>query len=364
MTAFGDDLDARYAAVETLSYPRKAAIGVVDGDRSAAVRDLATGRSFTVTVDALTEQSGSYVRRFAVHAPERDLLGLSRKVATFLAVLWGLADARLGRLNARLRAGALDVYLCRDGAGGGEQSRRSVYVFDVVANRSDLEWARTLAHEFGHFVLPGPSGFTEPESWSNGLLGERLFLGWLRDELTARPEGVSAVPFVDRDDLVEYCARQTDALVARMCARGPDRALLAGADSRAMDEATALLLHAARVHGPAVLQEVLVYLPARPKREPTALDFVAAYEAWCAGSGVRKTAFVAGVQCTYIPAGRHDVSVEAGPIEGIAAEGLEVSRGPDGGWRVIASKSGWRKFSLLPRAAAQGSQRVLVWRRR
>ncbi len=358
----GDDLDSRYEAVERLTYPRKSAIGVASHQGSAAVSDPATGRSFAITVDGLTEESGSYIRRFSVHAPARDLLGLARKVATYLTVLWGLTDVRLGRLNSRLRAGAVDVYLCRDGEGGA-QSRKSICVFEVASPRSELEWARTLAHELGHFLLPGPSGFAEPESWSNGLFGERLFLGWLRDELAATPDEVSAVPFVNANEVRDYCQKQTDALVARVCARGPDMALLSGTGRRSMDEATALLLYVARVHRPAALQELLMYLPVRTGREPTALDFASAYELWCARTGARTIACVAGAQCIYVPAGHYEVSIQAGRADRIAAEGLTVRKGAGSGWRVAAPRNGWYRLTVSEGGGPAAALPMMAWRR-
>src|SRR5262249_23113110 len=126
---------------------------------------------------------GGYVQRFRIHSPERAFTPISKKAGRFLALLWGMANRRFGRDCSRLRDDAIDVWLTSTGEAGGEQLNSSVYLYNINADRSGIEWARELAHEYGHYLLPGASGYTSPENWSNGLLGERLFLSWLKDDL-------------------------------------------------------------------------------------------------------------------------------------------------------------------------------------
>lgn len=83
---------------------------------------------------------------------------------------------------------AIDVYLCTGGKAGGEQRLdqegslgnwrkvNTIYIFQAQKLDPNSDEAfRELAHEYGHAVLPGVSGFDAPEDWGNGYLGEALF---------------------------------------------------------------------------------------------------------------------------------------------------------------------------------------------
>jgi hypothetical protein len=54
-----------------------------------------------------------------------------------------------------------------------------VIVYKVAEPRSEAEWLRQLAHEYGHVTLPPFNGFRPPlEPFANGTLGETLSMLW------------------------------------------------------------------------------------------------------------------------------------------------------------------------------------------
>ncbi|HEY0076667.1 MAG TPA: hypothetical protein VGB77_21470 [Abditibacteriaceae bacterium] len=55
-----------------------------------------------------------------------------------------------------------------------------IVFFKVAEPRSEAEWLRQLAHEYGHVVLPPFNGFLPPlEPFGNGVLGETLAMTWI-----------------------------------------------------------------------------------------------------------------------------------------------------------------------------------------
>ncbi len=328
---------------------------LVAKDRMVEHRPLSDpeeGRTFRNHVDVLAQKGESYVRRFSVHYQGDDMEPLARRVGRALGMLWAMCDQRLGSLNARLRMAPLDVWLCRDqGGGAAQQTRRNLYIYDATADRGGLEWIRMLAHELGHFVLPGPSGYTEPESWANGILGERLFLSWFRDDIAAGTLSRESLPFGTPSEIEDYCAKQPDALVNRLLSKGPNRELIRAASKRGMDEATALLLYACRVHAPTTLQELLVYLPSRASREPSGTDFLAAYERWV-GAQARPSYRLSsdGPQWIYVPAGQWCVEVQARGKRYVVAEPA-LQRLDDGSqvWNVRTAR--WLPVTIRGDAA-------------
>lgn len=329
-------------ALARVSYRRAVVVRPVSQGLQTPQREPTTGLTFRHRQDVFVEDNGAEVRRFSVYAPTDDLAGLTLAVAKAMGLFWAATEARVGRLNSRLRAGPLDVWLCpTSGPGAAEQSRRNLYIYEVMAERSGLEWLRTLAHEFGHFVLPGPVGYREPEPWSNGMLGERLFLSWLRDDLREGKLEERDLPFATSADLTDYCAKQPDALADRIATRGPDRNLLASLDKKGMDEANALLIYLSRLHGARVLHDILAYLPPRTTRGPGGLEFLEAYERWADDAeALSYHLAMRPAQCVYWPTGRRNASwkgVEAGHwrIEGVSRRSVTethtVSQ-PQGRW--------------------------------
>jgi len=61
----------------------------------------------------------------------------------------------------------------------GETRTTNVTYFDVTSQKDSNEFARVIAHEWGHLALPAARGFTSPEPDSAGHVGEALGLRWL-----------------------------------------------------------------------------------------------------------------------------------------------------------------------------------------
>ena len=72
------------------------------------------------------------------------------------------------------------VWLCRGGQSGGEQWRDNLYLYDLDAPRSSIEWIREIVHEYSHLAVPAIGGYASPEYWANGYLGERLIVRWIQ----------------------------------------------------------------------------------------------------------------------------------------------------------------------------------------
>jgi hypothetical protein len=65
-------------------------------------------------------------------------------------------------------------------AGQSEDEPGEIVFFKMAEPRSEAEWARELAHEYGHVTLPPFNGFRPPlEPYGNGTLGETLGMMWM-----------------------------------------------------------------------------------------------------------------------------------------------------------------------------------------
>ena len=65
-------------------------------------------------------------------------------------------------------------------AGQIESAPGDIVFFKTGQTRSEWEWLREIAHEYGHVVLPPAAGFRPPlEPYGNGALGETLAMLWI-----------------------------------------------------------------------------------------------------------------------------------------------------------------------------------------
>jgi hypothetical protein len=149
---------------------------------------------------------------------------------------------------------------------GGEQYKNQIYIYNVLSDRQPVEWAREVAHEYGHYALPGVTGFVQPEEWANGVLGERLFLKWLRDDLRAGKLAPDDVPLASLTQINEYVARQCLPLVRRIAQTRDtyDGTPLNRRDAAGMDSYTGLALYVDAVYGSAMLLNALQYTEPKP----------------------------------------------------------------------------------------------------
>ncbi len=152
---------------------------------------------------------------------------------------------------------SVDVYLCYGGKAGGEhlfdwdvhqpgpdgQPTRvnTVYIYQITEVTSPLEFAREVAHEYGHATLPPVKVPGGREDWANGDVGERVFLRWLRDLLVEGKLTPSDTLGATPEAIQGYLDRQVVPLVTRVATKGPDRKALAEQSDRGFDEYVALV---------------------------------------------------------------------------------------------------------------------------
>lgn len=321
-----------------------------------AVREARTGQLFASLCTVNSLEDGAKRLHFTIHVPDAPLLPFGERAGRFLGFVWASAERRWGRLCARLWEAPLDVWLTRQGPAGGEQVARNLYIYNLASDRTGIEWARELAHEYGHYLLPAASGYSDPENWPNGVLGERLFLKWLLEDVDAGNLDPKDLPFVSRNDLADYCAKQVDPLIDRFRLRGPEEDVLARSDRRGFDAFTGLMLGLQDLYGPRVLMDLLDFLPRKPGGL-RATDFLAAFTEFANQSSDLIMNLTRGAGMAYVPAGRFQVRPDArSAATKLAVEGCTVKPAGDG-WLVTAARSEWRHVSTAPQGI------ILHWRR-
>src|SRR5205823_8541099 len=133
------------------------------------------GAVFEQSIGIYILDQATYNLRFVLYYQSPDHRPFAERAGKYLAIIWGLANRRFAGTVSRLRETPVSVWMTRSGDPGAEQHAANLFVYNVLSPRSGMEWARELAHEYGHYLLPGATGYSQPESWSNGMLGERLF---------------------------------------------------------------------------------------------------------------------------------------------------------------------------------------------
>ena len=277
------DIAGLDADTERVSSPFAGLLVTPHGARNT--HDPGYGGTYNGTVAAYTadqpaghSQPDGYLRRFIVHVPEADALPAARSAARILLTLLGQMHRHTG-YDHPASARSLDVWLTagpHTGVGGdigGEQRGTSIYVFALSAERTPLEWLRELAHEYGHFALPGIAGYTAPEEWANGLLGERLFLKWLAEDLGAGTLAATQAPYLDVKSIRTYVEKQVVPLINRIARAGADPRSFRRRDAEGMDTFTALALYTDTVYGSTALWNAFSYTSPQKGPFPTGPDF-------------------------------------------------------------------------------------------
>jgi hypothetical protein len=148
----------------------------------------------------------------------------------------------------------VDVYVGWGGQPGGEHlfteeqeggrwhKANVIYIYAMDSFREPVEMAREVAHEYGHATLPAVGGFTEPEHWANGYLGEKLYLRWLSQELKIGRLHPADAMGATADVLGKWVEKNVDPLVLKAAQQGPDVALLRKGTAESMDHYMGLAL--------------------------------------------------------------------------------------------------------------------------
>lgn len=228
---------------------------VVEGQYAPAVPESSPG----ARLDRHPPKSEvEWLPRFRVYAQKREQFYLARRACRYLLRCFEFA---LGYLQRDHRSGSrsvLSLHLCTGGKPGAEQTRNLLYLYRVDPALPPIEWARELAHEYGHAIVPPINSFKEPETWANGDLGERLFLSWCLAAMVAKRLTPEDVMEASEEDLRRYCARSVEPLIARMEREGLNLSRWRSRRRDGYEEYLALALYTERLFGYKRLQRAMV----------------------------------------------------------------------------------------------------------
>jgi len=227
--------------------------------------------SFAKVVYVYSPDAGSSRLFCAVHYPSTSDGAKAARIARLLALAHQTLTRETGREAANGTA-PFDVWLCTGGQSGGEQWRTNLYLYDIETPRSSIEWLRETVHEYSHLALPPIGGYTAPEYWANGYLGERLLVRWF-ERAPAGPAHVEALwgDFSGAANFDRLLIAPPLALYKKV---GPNPAWLARKDEAGMRYLIGQALTFDDKHGAARLGDAFRRLPRF--REATAKDFAAA----------------------------------------------------------------------------------------
>lgn len=197
----------------------------------------------------MPEGGRTWEPRLQVYAQRREQVPLSQAACRFLLRCFELALTALQRDHPLAHDRVLHLYLCTDGKPGAEQQRNSLYLYAIDTALPPQEWARELAHEYGHAVVPPINSFKEPEAWANGDLGERLFLSWGLEAMQQKRLTADDVMGATAADLQRYVARAVEPLIRRMENEGLNLARWKSRRRDGFEEYLALALYAGQVYG-------------------------------------------------------------------------------------------------------------------
>lgn len=144
---------------------------------------------FNRVLYAYIERNRDFKLIFRIYFPSRflsssqkDYLPLAKRISTYLLYFYILGREKLGHSSLWAKDEVVNVWLCEEGEAGGEQIKNNLYFYEIGEERSEVEWLRETAHEWGHQTIPPIGPYREPEEWANGIIGERLLLSLLLQE--------------------------------------------------------------------------------------------------------------------------------------------------------------------------------------
>lgn len=222
----------------------------------------------------LQPQFNQFNLRFRVYAQEkREKDDLGPRVARMLTTLCEESNRRISLDNpTAFNKGIVDVFLCWGGKAGGEQryetvvlpdhtkpAINSIYIYDVRSFTDSTEMAREVAHEYGHAILPAIGGYSEPEGWANGYLGEKLFLRWLSQGMSEGRFNVDDAMGASQVQIDAWLAKNADPLIVSAATQFPTAALFADKSAKGMNNYMGLALYAAMILPNSVFGKSLLY---------------------------------------------------------------------------------------------------------
>lgn len=179
---------------------------------------------------------------------------LARQCAQLLLRLSGLLRAYTGLTPLFSSDGVVNVWLAERGDAGGEAYNENIYLQEVGTQRTPTEWIRELAHEFGHQTLPAVGGYVKPERIANGVLGERLFIRWLLQNIDPASETQAWVRGLKP---TEFKDARINRLVRQFATLGPEMPQLRATDAAAMENFVGMALYLDMTQGSSTLAGAL-----------------------------------------------------------------------------------------------------------
>ncbi len=221
-----------------------------------------------------------------VYSQERkEVADKALAVARMAMQIWDRAYHRL-KVDSPTESGVVDFYLCFGGKAGGEQrfdeeivpglSRtahvNTIYIYRLDTFKEPVEMAREVAHEYGHAILPAVGGFKEPEAWSNGYLGEKLFLKWIKKDMVAGRLGPDDAMGATIQELGAWLASNVDPLVQQAAYQYPETNLI-GDSRNGMDSFLGLAMYTEALCPPSVFVRSLAYVADAHKDQSVPNDY-------------------------------------------------------------------------------------------
>ncbi len=218
------------------------------------------GWIFEWATNAFQIKEGRQALRFRVFSQARLEEGdLEIPVARLLSRLddynLNALDRDFAQADVRSDLGTIDAYLCfggdagaewrpgqEPGAGGSILNVNVIYIYQLETLERPIDRLREVAHEFGHASLPALRGYTEPEAYVNGDIGERIYLRWLRSLIEKDPAASADAMGITLAELDRYIASRVAPLEQAVLKEGPDPAALALKGRAAFEQAIAAAL--------------------------------------------------------------------------------------------------------------------------
>ncbi len=153
----------------------------------------------------------------------------------------------------------------------------SIMVFRIHQPRTDTEWMREFAHEYGHVAWPDFKTFAPPiEPNANGILSETMVPIWLAENVAADEDNKKVVyPLIEQTALPA---------LQNWLNNGPDSQLANGDDEQARQYLQGLCVYVDRAYGTKVLSDVIQKLK---DHNNTAKDILDAFPEVIANTGIK-----------------------------------------------------------------------------
>jgi len=216
-----------------------------------------------------TDQFNLRMRIFSQFRKENPAEDIALHMIRTMLRLYDMNYHRLGLEHPASFLNKVDVYLCFGGEAGGEQvfgidpfetdeqnrptRANTIYIYQITSLTDKLEQLREISHEYGHATLPPVGGYSKPESWASGDVGERIYLRWLRDLLASGKGSLLDTMGATKEQLDAYIGLKVTPMVINFAKLGPQKERLALKDEAGYNAFVEMNVYAASILPPAVI---------------------------------------------------------------------------------------------------------------